>query len=71
MEKNTKKQDKQCAIHNVRRSVLVKEFMEKKGYSNYTNEFGVRKDHKGNKTWDFKDPSKMLQDFVVFLKHYA
>jgi coproporphyrinogen III oxidase-like Fe-S oxidoreductase len=65
------KDEKQCAIQNVRRSVLVKEFMEKKGYSNYTNEFGVRRDHKENKTWDFKDPSKMLQDFVVFLKHYA
>lgn len=65
------KDKKQCAIHNVRRSVLVKEFMEKKGYSNYTNEFGVRKDHKGNKNWDFKDPSKMLQEFVIFLKHYA
>ncbi len=70
--KNTDKTIKKpCAIHNVRRSVLVKEFMEKKGYTNYTNEFGVRKDHIGNKTWDFKDPSIMLQDFVLFLKHYA
>jgi len=50
---------------------LVNKFMEKKGYSNYTCEHGVRKDHKGNKTWDFKHPSKMLQDFVMFLKHYV
>ena len=71
MEKINKEDKQKCVIHNVRRSVLVKEFMEKKGYTNYTHEFGVRKDHKGNKTWDFKDPSKMLQDFVVFLKHYA
>lgn len=63
--------EKQCTIHNVRRSVLVKKFMENKGYSNYTNQHGIRKDHKGNKTWDFKDPSKMLHDFVLFLKHYA
>ena len=66
-----KKPDKALTTTNVRRSVLVKEFMDKKGYTNYTNEFGVQKYHKGNKTWDFKDPSKMLQDFVLFLKHYA
>ena len=62
------KDEKVCAIHNVRPSVLVNEFMDKKGYTNYTNEFGVRKDHKADKTWDFQEPSKMLQDFVIFLK---
>lgn len=42
--------------------------MDTKGYSNYTNDFGIRKVHKGNKSYDFKTPEKMLNDFLKFLK---
>lgn len=42
--------------------------MEEKGYSNYTNYFGIRKNHKGNNSYNFNLPEKMLKDFFKYLK---
>lgn len=50
---------------------IIQDFFDKKGYCDYTDDFGIRKfDTRAtvNVNWEFVEPSKMLDDFLAFVK---
>jgi hypothetical protein len=56
--------------HVMRCSVKdIDKFYEKTGYSDNTNDWGIRKDKRND--WDFKKPSQMIKDWMKWKRNNA
>ena len=50
---------------------LVKRFMDSSGYTNLTCESGIMKNHKRRVDFDYRNPDRMLKDFLKWMKDGA
>ncbi len=53
---------------NINQTDPIKLFMREKGYTNFTNESGIRKAYPGGTIKTFVTPDKMLREFKSWLK---